>query len=60
MRILLSFKFLPFFYHLPVNSLLFTNLPVNLKGGKSSTLVLLDREVLAKFVHVIIAILETK
>ena len=30
--------FLPFFYHLPVNSLIFTNLPVNLKAGKSSTL----------------------
>ncbi len=32
--------FLPFFYHLPVKSLFFTNLPVNLKAGKSSTLIL--------------------
>ena len=29
---------LPFFYHLPVNSFIFTNLPVNLKPGISSTL----------------------
>jgi hypothetical protein len=28
-----------YFYHLPVKSLFFTNLPVNLKAGKSSTLV---------------------
>ncbi len=33
-----KFIFLPFFYHLPVKSLFFTNLPVNLKAGKSSTL----------------------
>ena len=33
-----GFLFLPFFYHLPVNSIIFTNLPVNLKAGKSSTL----------------------
>jgi len=33
-----DFNFLPFFYHLPVKSLIFTNLPVNLKAGKSSTL----------------------
>ncbi len=34
-----KFIFLPFFYHLPVKSIFFTNLPVNLKAGKSSTLV---------------------
>ena len=35
----LEFLFLPFFYHLPVNCLIFTILPVNFKPSKSSTLV---------------------
>ena len=39
--IFVGFLFLPFFYHLPVNSLIFTNLLVNLKAGKSSTLVVM-------------------
>jgi hypothetical protein len=37
--VLSNLGFLPFFYHLPVNFLIFTILPVNLKAGKSSTLV---------------------